>query len=458
MTLISRARLATALAGTTLCAALGITSSASAQTLKLEADLSNSVVSSGKGGSIFLRLNLKSAPDSQTDRRAPINVAIVIDKSGSMSGERIAAAKEGARVALERLSSDDTVSLIAYDHSVNVLSAAAPLRDARNRMAKAIDALRAGGTTALYGGVQEGGRQIEKFISDNNVNRVILLSDGLANVGPSRPHELAQLGRKLASKGISVSTIGLGLDYNEDLMQRLAAASDGNHVFVERPSDLAEIFDREFGDALSVAAGDITIIIECRAGFTPKRILGRDGEIDGQRVTLKLNQLQAENERYVIVELDAPSGQAAGAADVADVSVTYADLIDGGRRARTNTKASITFSSDVETIKRGVNKAVMSQVTEQIATENSERAVELRDKGDLAAAKKALEDNAAYIRSSREYYASGSTPASTAAISKLNDMESKSRDAASNLDAGAWERTRKMMRHDQHKSKVQQAY
>ncbi|MBI1648837.1 vWA domain-containing protein [Hyphomicrobium sulfonivorans] len=458
MTMFSRAVHVTTLAGTALLAAFSIAPPASAQTLKLEADLGNTVVNTSKAGSVYLRLNLKSAANKNAARRAPINVAIVIDKSGSMDGDRIAAAKQGARVALERLSADDTVALVAYDHNVNILSASAPLRSSRERLEKAIDGLQAGGTTALYGGVQEGGRQVEKYISDNNVNRVILLSDGLANVGPSQPHDLAQLGRKLASKGITVSTIGLGLDYNEDLMQRLAAASDGNHVFVERPSDLAEIFDREFGDALSVAARDITITIECRSGFTPKRILGRDGDIEGQRVTLKLNQLQADNERYVIVELDAPSGRATGAADVADISISYADLVDGGRQANVNSKASIEFSADAKAVERGINKSVMSQVTEQIATENTERAVDLRDKGDLAAAKKTLEDNAAYIRSSRDYYSSGSTPASTAAISKLNDMESKSRDAASNLDAGSWDRTRKMMRHDQHKAKVQQAY
>ncbi len=80
------------------------------------------------------------------------------------------------------------------------------------------------------------------------------------------------------------------------------------------------MFDREFGDALSIAARDIIITIECKAGFTPKRVLGRDGEISGNRITLKLNQLQAENERYVVVELDPPSSGIAGSeADIASI-------------------------------------------------------------------------------------------------------------------------------------------
>jgi Ca-activated chloride channel family protein len=239
---------------------------AQAAAIKVDAELGQSVIATTKAGSVYLRLSLKAASDPQKKRRAPLNAAIVIDRSGSMQGDRIAAAKEGARVALERLSSDDTVALVAYDHNVDVLSPAKPLRASRDDLIAAIDKLQPGGTTALYAGVEEGGKQLERYISDNNVNRVVLLSDGLANVGPSKPSELAELGRKLASKGITVSTIGLGLDYNEDLMQRLAAASDGNHVFVERPSDLAEIFNREFGDALSVSARDITIIIECKAG------------------------------------------------------------------------------------------------------------------------------------------------------------------------------------------------
>jgi Ca-activated chloride channel family protein len=284
------------------------------------------------------------------------------------------------------------------------------------------------------------------------------LSDGLANVGPSSPGELAELGRKLASKGISVSTIGLGLDYNEDLMQRLAAASDGNHVFVERPSDLAEIFDREFGDALSVSARDITIIIECKAGFTPKRILGRDGSIDGSKIALKLNQLQAENERYVVVELDAKDSHGEGAADVADVSVTYIDLDNGGKPGRAEAKPNVRFSSNAKEVEDGLNKPVMSQVTQQIATEKSEQAVELRDKGDIDGARKVLEENANYLKQQRDIYASGAAPAPMASVGALTDLETKSREAAGKLEANDWDRTRKTMRYDQHKAKVQQAY
>ena len=441
-----------------LAVPLALPAAVNAAELKVEADLGQTVLSTSKPGSVYLRLNLKSLSAAKSERRTPVNVAIVIDRSGSMQGERIAAAKEGARVALKRLSSDDTVSLVSYNHEVDVMSPAAPLRNSRDKLLEAIDNLKADGTTGLYAGVKEGGRQVEEFVSDNNINRVILLSDGLANVGPSTPGELAELGRKLASKGISVSTIGLGLDYNEDLMQRLAAASDGNHVFVERPSDLAEIFEREFGDALSVSARDITIIIECKLGFKPMRILGRDGSIDGDKVTLKLNQLQAGNERYVVVELQTPEGRSEGTADVANVRVTYLDLDKGGSPASAEAKPSVRFSANAKEVEEGVNKPVMSQVTQQIATEKSERAVELRDAGDVEGARKVLEENAEYIKRSRDVVTSGVAPAPQASVSALNDLERQSREAANSLGGGDWDRTRKTMRYDQHKAKVQQAY
>jgi Ca-activated chloride channel family protein len=383
-------------------------------------------------------------------------VALVVDRSGSMSGDRLAAAKKGAQVALDRLGSDDVVSLVSYNHEVQVLRKAGKVGGERDEIERAVDRLSADGTTALYAGVAEGGEQVEKFRSDLKVNRVVLLSDGLANVGPSSPAELARLGRELAAKGITVSTIGLGLEYNEDLMQRLAAASDGNHVFVERPSDLAEIFDREFGDALSIAARDIIINIECKDGFKPKRVLGREADISGGRVTIKLNQLQADNERYVVVELEAPAG-GAGDGEVARVDVDYLNL-DSGARASASTRVGARFTTDAKEAEDSINKSVMSQVTEQIATENSERAVELRDKGDVAAARKVLEDNAVYLNRLKGTLSAGAAPAPSASISTLDKLEEKSREAAANLEGESWDRTRKVMRQDQHKSKVQQAY
>lgn len=442
-----------------LCGAVASAGSeAQAAEVQIGAELGHTIIDTKSSDRVYLRLSLKTLAAKERKDRAPINVAIVVDRSGSMSGDRLAAAKKGAQAALERLGSDDIVSLVSYNHEVDVLREAKKVGAERSKIERAIESLSASGTTALYAGVKEGGEQVKAYRSDLQVNRVVLLSDGLANVGPSTPSELATLGRELAGKGITVSTIGLGLEYNEDLMQRLAAASDGNHVFVERPSDLAEIFDREFGDALSIAARDIIINIECKDGFKPKRVLGREADISGSRITLKLNQLQVDNERYVVVELEAPTSRtSASDSEVATVEVDYLNLESGARSAaKTGVKAR--FSDDAKEAEASVNKGVMSQVTEQVATENSERAVELRDKGDVTAAKKVLEDNAAYLNRQKGTLSSGAAAAPSSSISTLDKLEEKNREAAANIEGESWEKTRKVMRQDQHKSKVQQAY
>lgn len=427
-----------------------------AATLELDAELGQSVLPLGKSGKVYLRLSLKGMPIANPSRRPPVNVALVLDRSGSMKGDRIAHAKAAAREALERLSASDTVALVAYNHEVDILQSARRLGDDHGLAAK-IEALTADGRTALYGGVVAGGKEVKRHLAADRVNRVILLSDGLANVGPSTPRELAALGRKLGSEGISVTTIGLGLDYNEDLMSRLAASSDGNHAFVEDPEDLGKIFNAEFGDALSITAQDIEIEIECRIGFKPVRVLGRDASIEGNRIRLKLNQLQGDNERYFVVELEAPEMRTPGEAEVARVAVNYRDLASGDRR-QAETRATGRFSASAEDAEKSINKAVMSQVATQVATETSEQAVELRDKGDVTGARKLLEGNATYLKNARELYGSGSGAAAPAMVKELEELEKRQNEAASNLDAHAWEKTRKSMRYDQHRSKMQQKY
>ena len=452
----AKARRAGLAALLTSALALSAAIPAAAAPVDVDVQLGQSVLPVGKPGKVYLRLSVKGGTAAAKTKRTPVNVALVLDRSGSMKGERLAGAKEAASMALQRLAAEDIVGLVAYNHEVEVLQKAERL-GGDHALKQKIDKLEADGRTALHAGVVAGGAEVKRHLAENRVNRVILLSDGLANVGPSSPRELGELGKELGSKGISVTTIGLGLDYNEDLMQRLAASSDGNHAFVEKPSDLTRIFDAEFGDALSVTAQDIEIIIECRIGFKPLRVLGREAAIEGNRIRLKLNQLQSANERYLVVELEQPEVRQPGDAEIAQVTVDYLDL-DSGNRARAEARAKGRFSGNEKDAEASINKSVMSQVTTQIATETSEKAVELRDKGDILGAKKLLEGNAAYLKDRRNLYGSGASPAAPAALGALEQLEKKQSDAANNLDADNWGKARKSMRSDQHKSKVQQSY
>ncbi len=419
------------------------------QSIKLQTQLGQGVMREGQSGQVYLRVGLEGiAPEQEADR-VPANVILVIDKSGSMKGERIDQAKDAALMAVDRLDEHDVLGVVAYSDAARTIWPAETLTKPGD-VRSAIDRLEANGRTALHAGVSQGIRQLREFTDPYKVNRVILLSDGLANVGPSSPNELEALGREAAKDGISITTIGLGLGYNEDLMTRLALASDGNHAFVENPSDLVKIFNEEFGDVLAAVGGDVEIIIECPDGFEPVRVLGREAKIDGEKVRLKLNQVYGKQEKYLVVELKVSEARAKGRAQAAKVEVNYTDLASK-QRASLKGEAELRFSDSDADIRASVDKDVLASVTTQIATERSEKAVALRDSGKTDEAKRVLQENAAYLKEQADKLPS-------AAAAPLKELSKRNLKDAENLNSNVWERTRKSMRADQYKNKTQQSY
>lgn len=365
--------------------------------------LSQPVILAGSTQTVYLKIGLQV--DGEGDYRAPVNLAFVIDRSGSMQGEKLARAKEAAKAAINRLHPDDIVSVVAYDDTVRVLLPATKVAD-RTAVIGAIDALEIGGNTALFAGVSVGASELRKFFDRERVNRVVLLSDGLANVGPATPAELGALGASLKKEGISVSTIGLGLGYNEDLMVRLAGHSDGNHAFVEHPRDLARIFDLEFGDAVSVTAQDVLVRIVCAEGTRPVRVLGREAEIAGRNVTVSVNQLYDAREQYILLELEAPAGMSGQTRRLAGVSWSYLRMGSSPVTERGTSRVEARYSADDNLVWASEDSTVMVAVVEQIATERNRLALDLRDQGRIDEAQAMLLRNCNYAKNNAEKYQS----------------------------------------------------
>lgn len=365
------------------------------KTVKVKAGLATPVMQANSETTAFLRVALTGFELGSDIKRAPLNVALVLDQSSSMSGEKIERAKEAAIMAVSKLSANDVVSIVTYDSTVRVLVAATKVSD-KSRLYDAIQSIRANGSTALFAGTSKGADEVSRFLSRERVNRVVLLSDGMANVGPDSPKELGELGKALAKKGMSVSTIGLGLGYNEDLMTQLANYSDGNHDFVKNSADLARVFDREFGDAMSVVAQDVKIEIICEDGITPIRIVGRDGIIIGNRVTTRVNQLYSSQENYVIIEVNVPASKEGSKREVAKVTVNYNNMATK-QSEQANSLVAVSFSSDSERVTRAIDKVAYESAVEQIANVETQRAVELRDLGKVEEAEQTLNSNASFL-------------------------------------------------------------
>ncbi len=362
------------------------------------------ILKAGEKQLAWMRVGLTGFHLKPEGERSPINVAIVLDRSGSMQGEKIQKAREAAISALDLLKPSDIVSVIAYDTDVSVLVPATKLTD-KEQVASVIRTIQATGNTALFGGVSKGAAEVRKFMDDKHVNRIILLSDGLANVGPSAPGELGALGASLKKENISVSTLGLGLGYNEDLMVELAGKSGGNHQFIENASELAGIFRREFDEALSVVAQEVDVKISIPEGIRPVRVLGNAADINGQTVITRLAQVYSDQQKHVVIEVEIPqttavenTGEAAAATAVplAVVDVTYTNMLSHESESLSGV-VSVTFSSSEEKIKESRDNAVMADVVALVASEQNKLATELLDQGNLAACRKTLMDNATFL-------------------------------------------------------------
>jgi Ca-activated chloride channel family protein len=419
---------------------------AQAKQIELTATMATPVVQAGKPQTAFLKVAMTGFALPSQSSRAPANVAIVIDKSGSMAGDRLVNARNAAIMAVDGMGRNDIVSVLAFDDTVEVIAPATKVTD-KESIKRAIARIRTGGGTGLFAGVSKGAWEVRKFLDKTRVNRVILLSDGQANVGPSTPAELGQLGSSFAREGISVTTIGLGLGYNEDLMTQLAGYSDGNHAFVENPQDLARIFKQEFGDVSSVVAQEIDVKIILKRGIRPIRILGREGEISNDTVHLRMNQLYSEQEKFIILEVEIPAGKVGQNMDLAGVNVSYLNMQSKNKDSMTRSVA-VGFSDSEAVVAKAIDKKTMTSAVQQVSNLRSKQALQLRDEGKLEEAQKVLEDNAGYLQAQRGIISSESA----------DTLEFNSRRDAAAIAAPAkdWNLKRKSMKEEQYKTDKQQ--
>jgi len=419
----------------------------SGQSIELDVSVTSSWLLAGENQKTYLKVGLTGFELENNEKRTSSNIAIVLDRSGSMDGDKIERAIEAAMLAVDILGDDDILSIITYSDSVEVLVPATKVSD-RLYIKRKIASIRSEGSTALFAGVSKGADEIEKFFDPNKVNRVILLSDGLANVGPESPAALGELGASLRRIGISVTTIGLGLGYNEDLMVRLAQKSDGNHAFVENSRDLARIFEYEFNDILSVVAQDVNIEIECMDGFHPVRVLGRDADVIGNKVYTSLNQLYSNQEKYFLLEVEVDPFRAGDILNMAQIEMSYSNMATQQKESLSGSGV-IRFTDDSDKVQDNVDRETMVSVVTQIAAEKSEEALILRDEGNVEEAQAILNSSSRFLKEQAELLNAPSLAGYGAEYEE---------DAEIIADDEQWSSTRKKMKDDQYEVQNQQSY
>jgi len=388
------------------CAVLSIVIQADAGVLesgvKCRVEIDRAILPAGGAQRAVVKITLDAPPPPEKSIRPAVNLAIVLDRSGSMAGQKLERAKDAAIEALRHLGPMDIFSVVVYDHNVSTVVSAQHAKNIEWIEGR-ITQIRSGGNTALFGGVSQGAAEVRKNLDGNYVHRIILLSDGIANVGPSSPEDLGRLGAALIKEDISVTTVGVGTDYNEDLMTSLSQNSDGNTYFVESSRDLPRIFTAELGDVLSVVAKKVNIIIELPNGVKPLNIIGREGRIKGRMVELSLNQLYGSQKKYALIEVEIPEGKSGEKRDIAYVNVSYENPFTQ-KKETSSGRVYARFSKDRLKVKKSANIAVQKDYYLNLNAISQDKAISLSDKGKKNEAVSELKKSADKLREVGQEY------------------------------------------------------
>jgi len=357
-----------------------LSTTAGAERVRVHLEVDRSVLPAEVSATAVVKVTL-TAPEAPPElKRTPVNLCIVLDRSGSMSGTKIEHARQAAIEAIRRLHPGDIVSLVTYDSQIETVI---PAQHPRNVewMEEQISRITPRGMTALFGGVSQGAAELRKNQDGNYTHRMILLSDGIANVGPSQPDDLARLGASLLKEQIQISTVGIGLDYNEDLMTSLASQSGGNTYFVEHSVDLPRIITAELGEAQQLVARQTVIEVTLPEGVEALRIIGREGRVSGNKVVVPLHHLQGGQSRYALIEVRVAPRAPRAELELAQVSIAYDDLVTQRRVASGLQGISVTFSADTPSVVASINEQVEVEILRNRLALAKDEAIRLADEG-----------------------------------------------------------------------------
>ena len=248
--------------------------------------------------------------DLENTKRSPLNLSIVLDRSGSMGGVKMVHAREAAMYCVDQMLPTDRLSVVIFDDHIDTLFPSEPVTNKKS-MKDLIARIEARGSTALHEAWVRGGLTISDQLLERGINRVLLITDGQANIGITSTDEIVSQSLQLFQRGISTSTIGIGSDFNEDLLMPMAQSGGGNAWHVAEPDDMQRIFQVELDGLVAQYAHTASLSLIPADGIRIVEILN-DFELT-ETGRYRLPNLQAGSSLDIIVQLKL-GAQAVGSA------------------------------------------------------------------------------------------------------------------------------------------------
>ena len=349
---------------------------------------SNAVLLENTADTTSLLLSFREVVPNPT--RRPLNVALVIDRSGSMAGTPLKYALKAAADFVDRLMADDRLSIVVYDDNVDTLLEAQLVAD-KAAIKQVLAGVRAGGLTNLSGGWLRGCELVARHKTDQNVSRVLLLTDGQANAGITNSKVLIKTAGQKVEEGISTTTLGFGTSFEEDLLIGMARAAGGNFYFIQSLDDAADVFGAELDSLKAVAAQNLTVTLTpLGAGRLADVLsLARSEPQANGSLLLHLGDVYENEDKLLGLQLALPA-LPPGAHPLLQVAYTVDVIRNGAVEALRGDYTVQATAGPIEAVAAATNGRVALDLALLRIARDKEHAVDLADAGQHAEAEALL--------------------------------------------------------------------
>jgi Ca-activated chloride channel homolog len=383
--------------------------------------------------SIAVTITAPRGPEIAADR-PPLSLAIVIDRSGSMHGAPIENARASALSVLRQLDPRDAFAVVTYSSSSEIVLPMQRATEANKAAARAaIETIEDDGGTCISCGLEAASQEVARSPVAGGLRRMLVISDGQANEGIYDRDELAQLAADKAARGVSISTVGVGLDFDEHTMRRLAEVGRGNYYFVEDTVALSAMFVHELGDLSRTVASDVRLVVAPRPGVRIEEAYGYPMTRAGDSVVVPVADLRAGETRKVVfrVTLAGPEGAPFVISQVDVGWHRVSDGVQGGAHA----VAEVDVVDDPAAVAASVDPATLQAVEQALSARALEEAAAAYDRDGVSGAQQVLERRATAVHASARYLPPATVQAleaaSTGAIEGFAKAPAQAKKAAS---------------------------
>lgn len=354
--------------------------------LVVEAGLDRTALLRGVAEDRYLTITVRAPDDVGEETRRPLALAVALDASGSMlAAGKIDHARAAAKHLVGQLDETDQFGLVAFsDDATTVVPMGRVFEPAA--LQAAIDRVPVRGGTNLFAGLERGRDDLGRAQGADRLSRLILLSDGQATAGITDPESLKRLASQIRAQGVTVSTIGLGADFNEDLLAEMADLGGGTYAYVNHPKVLSTVFNEELRRSASVVARGVALEVRLPDGVQLLETLGWTAHPSANGVTVDLGDVYAGETRKIVMRVKARAPVAAGAWEVAQATARYEDLVLA-QAGSSSAVASVELTDRIEVARRSVDKVRAAQAAEAVGNKLLDESTRAFTRGDVAEAK-----------------------------------------------------------------------